>query len=255
MSMPSCFRRSFSIKKKTMSNKFKYSSSQSNTWVDPCKEEEACLLREGLIYPQNPALHIELDKKRFSCYQCGKWFDSKAEVRNHLQTKHLRDFRTKDELAPLPRWHCTKCRKEFGCRPKSDGSVSHFCKPRGAPLAEWKTDILDETNDLKRCAVYSPNSPMEIKRVRFECRCNADLLLVEHWLENELSLHKSGLRRSDYLDAAKMFIAVKGYQMAIELLEKSMEIEHEESEQEQVHDCDEQTLIDVASQLMKKSKR
>ena len=229
-----------------MANNVKYTSySQFISNIDPCKEEEACLLRSGLIYPQNPAIiaRPEWDRMRFRCYHCGAWYDSRDSLRKHLKFRHLKEFRTIDDHN-TPRWHCTKCRKEFGCKPSTDKIVTHFCND-----SEFKKDKLTEANDLKMCAVGGPRSALKIKRVRFECRVHTELINIEQWLKYELV--RDPLTRTDYLEAAKMFIAVKGYKVAIGLLQKSLESLKVNKED----DGAEQTLIDVASEMMKKSKR
>merc|ERR1719499_1369811 len=109
-----------------MASDVKYTSySQFISNIDPCKEEEACLLRSGLIYPQNPALirrkSTDSTNKRYLCYHCGSWYDSRDSLRRHLNFRHLRDFGNINAVN-TPKWHCTKCRKEFGCKPKDDGS-------------------------------------------------------------------------------------------------------------------------------------
>ena len=83
------------------------------------------------------------------------------------------------------------------------------------------------------------NEALSIKRIRYECRIENDLLSVEQWLKYELI--RKELTRNDYINAAKMFIAVQGYKLAIELLEKSQSIF--------TVNVEEQTLIDVAKRL------
>ena len=239
-----------------MTDDVKYTSySQFISTIDPCKEEEACLLRSTLIYPQNPALvqrknndsksrsaDTEWNKKRFHCYQCGAWYDSQDSLRRHFKFRHLREFKNIHDVW-CPRWHCTKCKKEFGCKP-SDKLLSHFCSQ-----SVLKKDKMNEPNDLRLCAVDRPNSPLKIKRIRFESRIHSELCSIEQWLKYELI--RKELTRSDYLNAAKMFVAVGGYQAAIELLQKSMRIlKNKEGEDNGA----EKTLIGVATEMHKKSK-
>jgi len=119
--------------------------------------------------------------------------------------------------------------------------ITHFCKD-----SVLKKDALNEPNDLRLCLDDGSRSVLKIKRIRFESRIHTELCAVEQWLKYELM--RNELKRSDYLKAAKMFIAVKGYEKAIGLLNKSMEI-HKDKD----HGA-EQSLIDIANEMIKKSK-
>ena len=108
---------------------------------------------------------------------------------------------------------------------------------------------MNEPNDLRLCAVDRPSSPLKIKRIRFESRIHSELCSIEQWLKYELI--RKELTRSDYLNAAKMFVAVGGYQAAIELLQKSMRILKDKEGED---NGAEKTLIGVATEMDKKSK-
>eukprot|EP01083_Nonionella_stella_P308930 1092141_1 len=253
--------------------------------VDPCKEEEACKLRSGLIFPRNQALHqqqyrihpinskpsghlhankpntqhdnihSEFCKKLYRCYLCREEYINKNALNKHISMRHLVSNRDIFDIV-IPKWYCTKCKNEFSFKPKNNNEVTHFC----ANSIE-KTDKIDSADsDIKLCSINnnqfdndsSSNGALCIKRIRYECRVNNDLGSVEQWLKYELCSKQ--LARNDYLNAAKMFIGVQGYKIAIQLLKKSQVINHEIDSDLYQDDDMEQTLIDVAKKLMKQSK-
>lgn len=254
--------------------------------VDPTKEEEACLLRSGLIYPSNPALipqkyqmsttitrstsHLhtsphshhhsnnnvqnqgEFYKKLYRCYMCCLEYTKKESLDKHIKMRHLVNY-TKISDIVVPKWYCTKCKKEFSHKVNNDcKEIRHFCLN-----SKQSIDSLDNAKkkmNIKLCSIHNNNDncdrdAMSIKRIRYESRVNNELESIEQWLKYELI--KDKLSRNDYVNASKMFIAVQGYQIAIELLEKCQSLFPEIDDDAE---DDELTLIDVAEKLMKQSK-
>lgn len=277
---------------------FKYTTYADFTDVDidPSKDSEAVLLRSGLIYPNNPALIPQkyykngrndnpndgmFVKKLYRCYLCTQQYSSRESLNKHIKIRHLKNNTDIKDLM-RPKWYCSTCKKEFAHNISAENNyqVTHFCingtqkvdqinSNEDEADTEQKTSANGHDNALKLCSINSQDpenahNPLLIKRIRFECRKNNELGSIEQWLKYELI--KRELTRNDYLNAARMFIAVQGYRAAIQLLHKSqaMFTEHvintNNSNNSNVQDADaedqrmEQTLIDIAKKLQKHAK-
>ena len=103
----------------------------------------------------------------------------------------------------------------------NDQTIKHFCIN-----SKEKIDKINNNNkEIKLCSINNinkDNEALSIKRIRYECRKSNDLLSIEQWLKYELI--KKELTRMDYINASKMFIAVQGYKIAIELLQKCVSL-------------------------------
>ena len=226
--------------------------------IDPTDETQAAQLRSGLIYPNNPALiPNNFDSNHyFQCYLCQEKYTNEYSLNKHFKIRHLINNINIKQII-IPKWYCCKCKKEFSYKldqknqnnknknknksknknKNNEQIIKHICLN-----SKEKIDHINNNNNLiKLCSIKcnKKNEALSIKRIRYECRIENDLFSVEQWLKYELI--RKELTRDDYINAAKMFIAVQGYKIAIQLLEKSQTIF--------TVNVEEQTLIDVAKRL------
>ena len=237
--------------------------------IDPTHPDQACQVRSGLIFPNNSALIPQkyhgvsgnnhhgkngnndgtFHKKLYRCHLCQEKYLNLYTLNKHFKMRHLVNNNDIKQII-IPKWYCSKCKKEFSYILKDNKQeIKHYCLNSEQKIEK----INEEKKEIKLCLIDKLKDDeneevFNIKRIRYECRKDNDLLSIEQWLKYELIKRK--LSRNDYINAAKVFIGVKGYKIAIQLLEKSASIfvqDHNDDDD----DNEEQKLIDIAKQLNK----
>lgn len=223
--------------------------------IDPTKEVQAAQLRSGLIYPNNPCLIPIINNKFKECFLCKEKYQNLYSLNKHLKIRHLKNNINIKEII-IPKWYCIKCKKEFSYNldtnnQKNNNDIKHFCVNSKQKIVKIDNDNKYK-KEIKLCSINNnnkENQALTIKRIRYECRKSNDLSSIEQWLKYELITKE--LTRFDYINAAKMFIAVKGYKIAIQLLQKSIS----EFIIQNNDDCLEQNLIEIANRLKQQTQK